>query len=161
MVGISVYFGCEIHVTPLLGLSWQRSRLSAISDRHGRLGWLEGRQATSRQTRTVKLLHSLCRQQRLGTESAGLVASSSAQRLKPRAGAIRVSTDPVHRFLDFPNDARSSRCLGGTATDFQVQRLEHDWTIVTWVADLRRTGSALSFHSLRGEVPPTCAGTLV
>jgi hypothetical protein len=90
------------------------------------------------------------RQQRRGTERAGLVASSSAQRLKPHAIDIRVSIDPVHWFLDPPSDTRSSLYLEDAATEFQVQGLELDWTIVTWDADLRWTGSDWSFHSFRG-----------
>ena len=81
---------------------------------------------------------------------AGLVASSSAQRLKPHAIDIRVSIDPVHWFLDPPSDTRSSLYLEDAATEFQVQGLELDWTIVTWDADLRWTGSDWSFHSFRG-----------
>jgi hypothetical protein len=48
------------------------------------------------------------RQQRRGTERAGLVASSSAQRLKPHAIDIRVNIDPVHWFLSPAKDTRSS-----------------------------------------------------
>ena len=65
---------------------------------------------------------------------AGLVASSSAQRLKPHAIDIRVNIDPVHWFLSPPRDTRSSLYLEDAATEFQVQGLELDWTIVTWDA---------------------------
>jgi hypothetical protein len=74
------------------------------------------------------------RRQRRGTERAGLVASSSAQRLKPHAIDIRVNIDPVHWFLSPPRDTRSSLYLEDAATEFQVQGLELDWTIVTWDA---------------------------
>ena len=59
---------------------------------------------------------------------AGLVASSSAQRLKPHAIDIRVNIDPVHWFLSPPRDTRSSLSLEDAATEFQVQGLELDWT---------------------------------
>ncbi len=74
------------------------------------------------------------RQQRRGMERAGLVASSSAQRLKPHAIDIRVNIDPAHWFLSPPRDTRSSLYLEDAATEFQVQGLELDWTIVTWDA---------------------------
>jgi hypothetical protein len=90
------------------------------------------------------------RRQRRGTERAGLVASSSAQRLKPHAIDIRVNIDPVHWFLSPPRDTRSSLYLEDAATEFQVQGLELDWTIVTWDADLRWRGSDWSYHSFRG-----------
>ena len=90
------------------------------------------------------------RQQRRGTERAGLVASSSAQRLKPHAIDIRVNIDPVHWFLSPAKDTRSSLYLEDAATEFQVQGLELDWTIVTWDADLRWSGDDWSYHSFRG-----------
>jgi DUF2075 family protein len=40
--------------------------------------------------------------------------------------------------------------LEDAATEFQVQGLELDWTIVTWDADLRWRGSDWSYHNFRG-----------
>jgi hypothetical protein len=101
-------------------------------------------------TRSMRRARRWIRQQRRGTERAGLVASSSAQRLKPHAIDIRASIDPVHWFLDPASDTRSSLFLEDAATEFQVQGLELDWTIVTWDADLRWRGSDWSYHSFRG-----------
>lgn len=101
-------------------------------------------------TRSMRTARRWVRRQRRGTERAGLVASSSAQRLKPHAIDIRVNIDPVHWFLSPPRDTRSSLYLEDAATEFQVQGLELDWTIVTWDADLRWTGRDWSFHSFRG-----------
>ena len=50
-------------------------------------------------TRSMRAARRWIREQRRGTERAGLVASSSAQRLKPHAIDIRVNIDPVHWFL--------------------------------------------------------------
>jgi len=72
------------------------------------------------------------------------------ERLKPHAIDIRVNIDPVHWFLSPPRDTRSSLYLEDAATEFQVQGLELDWTIVTWDADPRWRGSDWSFHSFRG-----------
>ena len=101
-------------------------------------------------TRSMRAARRWIRQQRRGTERAGLVASSSAQRLKPHAIDIRVSIDPVHWFLSPAKDTRSSLYLEDAATEFQVQGLELDWTIVTWDADLRWSGDDWSYHSFRG-----------
>jgi hypothetical protein len=49
---------------------------------------------------------------------AGLVASSSAQRLKPHAIDIRVNIDPVHWFLSPAKDTRSSLYLTLSITVF-------------------------------------------
>ena len=59
-------------------------------------------------TRSMRAARRWIRQQRRGTERAGLVASSSAQRLKPHAIDIRVNIDPVHWFLSPAKDTRSS-----------------------------------------------------
>ena len=101
-------------------------------------------------TRSMRSARRWIRMQRRGTERAGLVASSSALRLKPHAIDIRVNVDPVHWFLSPPKDTRSSLYLEDAATEFQVQGLELDWTIVTWDADLRWQGSDWSYHRFRG-----------
>jgi len=101
-------------------------------------------------TRSMRAARRWLRRQRRGTERVGLAASSSAQRLKHHAIDIRVSIDPVHWFWDPPSDARSSLDLEDAATEFQVQGLELDWTIVTWDADLRWRVGDWSFHSFRG-----------
>jgi hypothetical protein len=101
-------------------------------------------------TRSMREARRWIRRQRRGTERTGLVASSSAQRLKPHAIDIRVNIDPVHWFLSPPKDTRSSLYLEDAATEFQVQGLELDWTIVTWDADLRWRGSDWSYHNFRG-----------
>ena len=101
-------------------------------------------------TRSMRAARRWIRQQRRGTERAGLVASSSAQRLKPHAIDIRVNIDPVHWFLSPAKDTRSSLYLEDAATEFQVQGLELDWTIVTWDADLRWSGDDWSYHNFRG-----------
>jgi len=85
------------------------------------------------------------RQQRRGTKRAGLVASSSAQRLKPHPIDIRVNIDPAHWFLSPPRDTRSSLYLEDAATEFQAQGLELDWTIVTWADGLGCGGGVTTF----------------
>ena len=56
----------------------------------------------------------------------------------------------MHWFLSPAKDTRSSLYLEDAATEFQVQGLELDWTIVTWDADLRWSGVDWSYHSFRG-----------
>ncbi|HMP75367.1 MAG TPA: DUF2075 domain-containing protein [Kiritimatiellia bacterium] len=85
-----------------------------------------------------------------GSEKVGLVASSEAARLKPHAIDIRVNVDPIHYFLNPPDDTRSSDYLEDAATEFQVQGLELDWVCVTWDGDLRFSGDGWRHHSFRG-----------
>jgi hypothetical protein len=101
-------------------------------------------------TRSMRAARRWIRRQRRGTERAGLVAFSSAQRPKPHAIDIRVNIDPVHWFLSPAKDSRSSLYLKDAATEFQMQGLELDWTIVTWDADLRWSGDDWSYHGFRG-----------
>jgi hypothetical protein len=86
-----------------------------------------------------------------GSERYGVLASSKAQRLKPHAIDIRVKTDPVQWFLKGKNDTRSSFYLEDAATEFQVQGLELDWTLVTWDGDLRYSEHGWSYHDFRGD----------
>ena len=101
-------------------------------------------------TRSMKAAREWVRGNRRGSQRAGLVASSSAQRLKPHAVDIRVNVNPVHWFLNDARDTRSSQYLEDAATEFQVQGLEVDWAIVAWDADLRRDNGRWTYHSFRG-----------
>ncbi|MFM7273021.1 MAG: DNA/RNA helicase domain-containing protein, partial [Gammaproteobacteria bacterium] len=56
-----------------------------------------------------------------------------------------------HWFLGDPTDVRSSQYLEDVATEFQVQGLELDWTIVNWDGDLRVTGEDWAYHDFRGQ----------
>jgi DUF2075 family protein len=62
-----------------------------------------------------------------------------------------VAIDPVHWFLDGPEDVRSSWYLEDCATEFQVQGLELDWACVTWDADLRHSGTGWNHHDFKGN----------
>lgn len=102
-------------------------------------------------TRDLNRAKQWVRSHARGSERFGLVASSKAQRLKPHAIDIRVDVDPVHWFLNGKGDTRSSYYLEDTATEFQVQGLELDWTCVNWDGDLRFDGNGWSFHDFRGD----------
>ena len=102
-------------------------------------------------TRDLTAAKEWIRAQARGSERFGVVASSSAQRLKPHAIDIRVDVNPIHWFLNDATDTRSSFYMEDAATEFQVQGLELDWACVTWDADLRHVGDGWNFHSFRGS----------
>jgi hypothetical protein len=102
-------------------------------------------------TRDLDAAKEWTRQRARGSERYGLLASSKAMRLKPHAVDVRVDVNPVHWFLNDRDDTRSSFYLEDAATEFQVQGLELDWTVVTWDADLRPKGSGWSHHDFRGD----------
>ena len=102
-------------------------------------------------TRSLERAKAWIRSQARGNERFGLLASSKAMRLKPYAIDVRVDADPVHWFLGDATDVRASQYLEDVATEFQVQGLELDWTIVNWDGDLRMTGEEWSYHDFRGN----------
>lgn len=104
-----------------------------------------------RVTRDLVRAKDWVRSQARGSERYGLVASSSAQRLKPHAIDVRVNVDPVHWFLSGSDDTRSSLFLEDAATEFQVQGLELDWACVSWDADLRFAGNGWEHCRFRGN----------
>ncbi|HKR61617.1 MAG TPA: DUF2075 domain-containing protein [Pyrinomonadaceae bacterium] len=86
-----------------------------------------------------------------GSERYGIVVSSQAERLKPHAIDVRSPMDPIHWFLDGPEDVRSSFYLEDVATEFHVQGLELDWACVTWDADFRYSGGGWDHRSFTGD----------
>lgn len=72
-----------------------------------------------------------------GTERYGLTASSGAKRLRPVGIWVQSSINAENWFLNGISDVRSSYHLEETATEFDIQGLEIDWTIVAWDADYR------------------------
>ncbi len=102
-------------------------------------------------TRDLTAAKEWIRSQARGSERFGVVASSSAQRLKPHAIDVRIDVNPIHWFLNGASDTRSSFYMEDAATEFQVQGLELDWACVTWDADLRFTGDRWNYHSFRGS----------
>lgn len=161
---IAALTGPRLHTMPALHLatSMRSFRAERVSEFVRVLldGDVEAARATLRDllprypmllTRDLRSARRWVRAQRRGSERAGLLASSKAQRLKPLAMDVRPKVDPVHWFLGNPPDPRSSTFLEDPATEFVVQGLEVDWSIVAWDADLRRDGGRWSYHHFRGR----------
>lgn len=104
-----------------------------------------------RLTRSLKRARSWLRDHARGNGRYGIVASSSAQRLKPHAIDIRATIDPVHWFLHGKEDVPSSYYLEDVATEFQIQGLELDWTCVVWDGDLRFGHAGWEYHDFAGD----------
>ena len=77
------------------------------------------------------------RSQAKGSQRYGLTASSGAKRLRKYGIWVQNKIEAMNWFLNGKNDVRSSFHLEETATEFDIQGLELDWTIVCWDADLR------------------------
>lgn len=87
-----------------------------------------------------------------GSERCGVLACSSAQRLKPEGIYVPTDIDVKNYFLAPTDDLRSSNMLEVVASEFKVQGLELDYTLVCWDADLRRNadGDGWDYYSFRG-----------
>ena len=88
-------------------------------------------------TRSLDDARRWLRERTRGNRRCGLVASSSARRLRPYGIDVKGDFDEAHWFLAGPEDVRSSHYLELPATEFQIQGLELDWVGVCWDADLR------------------------
>jgi len=102
-------------------------------------------------TRDLTTAKHWLRERARGTERYGIVVSSHAERLKPHAIDVKSPMDPVHWFLDGPEDVRSAYYLEDVATEFHVQGLELDWACVTWDADFRYTPTGWEHKSFVGD----------
>ncbi len=86
-----------------------------------------------------------------GSQRCGVLACSSAQRLKPYGIYVPTEIDVKNWFLAPNNDLRSSNMMEVVASEFKVQGLEIDWAVVCWDADLRRKNrDEWEHHSFRG-----------
>ncbi len=103
-------------------------------------------------TRDYEIAKNWVRNQVRGSQRSGVLACSSAQRLKPEGIYVPTDIDVKNWFLAPSDDLRSSNMLEIVASEFKVQGLEIDWAIVCWDADLRRKEGKndWEYYSFRG-----------
>ena len=103
-------------------------------------------------TREYEKAKQWVRAQVRGSQRSGVLACSSAQRLKPEGIFVSKDIDVKSWFLAPSDDLRSSNRLEIVASEFKVQGLEIDWAIVCWDADLRRNkkNEGWEYYSFRG-----------
>ena len=88
-------------------------------------------------TRDINTAKILIKSKAKGSERYGMIAISGAKRLRKYGIWIQNKVEAEKWFLNPKNDIRSSYFLEETATEFDIQGLELDWTIVCWDANLR------------------------
>ncbi len=88
-----------------------------------------------------------------GSQRCGVLAFSDAQRLRPEGIYIIKNMDVENWFLASSDDLRSSNAMEVVASEFDVQGLELDWSVVCWDADLRRneSGEGWRYFNFRGK----------
>lgn len=84
------------------------------------------------------------------TTRCGLLASSGALRLKPEGIFVKNEIDAANWFLNGKDDVRSGNRLEDAATEFDIQGLEVDYSIVAWDADFRFDGENWTHHAFKG-----------
>lgn len=90
------------------------------------------------------------RHQCKGSTRYGLLASSGALRLKPEGIFVKNNILVENWFLNDKDDVRSSYLLEDVATEFDIQGLELDYTLLAWDADFRFTNNTWTYYIFRG-----------
>ncbi len=101
-------------------------------------------------TRDYKLAKKWIKNKARGSERFGTIASSNARRLKAIGINVKNEINVSNWFLDGKNDVRSSYFMEDIATEFEIQGLELDWTIVCWGADLYYKNNEWNYQSFKG-----------
>ena len=85
-----------------------------------------------------------------GTMRYGLIASSGALRLKPKGIFVKNEINVANWFLNDKTDVRSSYYFEDVASEFDIQGLELDYTIVAWDGDFRFDGTKWTYNNFVG-----------
>lgn len=102
-------------------------------------------------TRDINAAKNWAKNQVRGSQRCGVLACSSAQRLKPEGIYVPKDIDVVNWFLAPSEDLRSSNKMEVVASEFKVQGLELDWAVVCWDLDLRRKNAhEWEYYNFRG-----------
>lgn len=102
-------------------------------------------------TRNLDTAKNWVKFQAHGTERYGIIASSGAKRLRSSGVWVQSKVDAANWFLNSHDDVRSSYFLEDTATEFDIQGLELDWTVVCWDANLRFIEDHFEYYSFTGS----------
>lgn len=102
-------------------------------------------------TRDLSMAKSWVRARCQGTTRYGLLASSGALRLKPEGIFVKNEVSVANWFLNGKDDVRSSYMLEDVVTEFDIQGLELDYSVVAWDADYRYVNGEWSYNNFVGN----------
>lgn len=102
-------------------------------------------------TRDLSKAKTWVKTQKRGLESCGLIASAGAKRLKAEGVFVNNEIDAIHWFLNSQDDVRSCHFLEDAGTEFLVQGLELDWSLIAWDADYRYKNNAFEHWCFKGS----------
>lgn len=92
-------------------------------------------------------IHEQCQ----GTTRCGMLASSGALRLKPEGIFVKNEISVANWFLNGKDDVRSSYYLEDVVSEFDIQGLEIDYSIVAWDTDLRFNKTDWAYYNFVGN----------
>ena len=101
-------------------------------------------------TRDLDKAKEWIRKKARGSERYGLLASSEGKRLRGIGIWVPSVINHVGWFLNEKDNVDSSYFLEVAASEFKVQGLEIDYSILAWDADLRRSGKGFDYFKFRG-----------
>ena len=102
-------------------------------------------------TRNLDTAKEWLKKQARGSERFGMIVSSKAARLRPLAIDVQRKINVVNWFLGKRDLVSSSYFLEDTATEFDIQGLELDWTCVVWDGDMRFSSDGWKHHQFNGK----------
>lgn len=85
-----------------------------------------------------------------GSARYGLLASSGGLRLKSEGIFVKNEISLVNWFLNGKDDVRSSYMLEDVVTEFDIQGLELEYSIVAWDADFRYVDGKWTYNNFVG-----------
>ena len=102
-------------------------------------------------TRDLNKAKAWVRSKCQGTTRYGLLASSGAIRLKPEGIFVKNDGAVENWFLNGKDDVRSSYMLEDVVTEFDIQGLELDYSVVAWDADYRFVNGEWTYNNFVGN----------
>ena len=86
-----------------------------------------------------------------GSTRYGMIAASGALRLKPEGIFVKNDISVANYFLNGKEDVRSSYMMEDVVTEFDIQGLELDYTLVAWDADFRFVNGEWTYNHFSGS----------
>ena len=102
-------------------------------------------------TRDLGKAKAWVRENSFGTTRYGLLASSGALRLKPEGIFVKNEISVENWFLNGKDDVRSSYALEDVVSEFDIQGLEIDYSVVAWDADYRFCNGEWTYNNFVGN----------
>ena len=101
-------------------------------------------------TRDLETAKKWIRKKALGSERYGITVLTLTKRLRKYGIWVDNKINAPNWFLNGKEDVRSSYFLEETATEFKIQGLELDWSIVCWDANFRFNKNKFEYYNFKG-----------